>query len=383
MTSSVDVGVVGLGTMGSMALWRLAERGVRVHGYERFGVGHHRGAAGGQTRRFSTLSQHNQRNTPLALEALELWRELHRTTEHEVLTLTGGLIFGPQDTPALLSAIESARANDLVHDVLGPEDLKSRFPQHHIRIGDAGVVDELTGYIRPELSVVAAVEAAMGAGATLSQYTRVLGIESRGDHVVVRTDGGETHHDAVVVAPGAWASQLVPGAGADVVPRRLVQAWYVPQDIALYRAERFPVFERVGDVRAYGFPTVDGATVKLGFWTGEHPVVGDLEDVDHVIDVAKALELREQVARFLPGLHPEPVNLSIHIEGYTHDSTPLVGPVPGHDGVYAACGFSGSGFKFAPVMGDIVADYVIDGGTRRDAGFMLPQDARPAVAPSR
>lgn len=370
--SSTDVAVVGLGAIGSMALWRLAERGVRVHGYERFGIGHHRGAAGGQTRRFSSLSQRDLRNTPLALDALELWRELQRTTEHDVITLTGGLILGPEDAPALRSAIESARAHDLAHEVLGTDELKARFPQHRVRLGDAGIVDTLSGYMRPELSVVAAVEAAMGAGALVSPYTRVLGVESRGDHVVVRTEAGETHHDAVVVAPGAWASQLVPRVGTDVVPRRLVQAWYLPQDVALYAAPRFPVFERVGDVNAYGFPTVDGATVKVAFYTGGHPVVADLENVDQVVDVAKSLELRELVARFLPGLHPDPVNLSVHIEGYTVDSTPIVGPVPGCEGVYAACGFSGSGFKFAPAMGDIVADYVVDGSTRRDAAHMLP-----------
>jgi sarcosine oxidase len=372
MTVNADVAVVGLGTIGSMALWRLAARGVTVHGYERFGIGHHRGAAGGQTRRFSTLSQRDLRGTPLALDALDLWRQLERDTGHDLLTLTGGLIFGPGDSPALLNAVASARANDLVHEVLGANELRARFPQHWVRDGDTGVIDELSGFIRPELSVVAAVQAAQDAGADVSTYTRVLGIEREGDLVVVRTDAGDRRHRAVVVAPGAWASQVVPIVGGNVVPRRVVQAWYVPRDTAAYQPNRFPVFERVGDVNAYGFPTVDGATVKVAFYTGGHPVVDDLEKVDLVVDVEKARELRSLVSQFLPGLNPDPVTLSVHIEGYTADSAPIVGPVPGLDGVYAACGFSGAGFKFATVMGDIVADQVVDGRTRRDVDSMLP-----------
>jgi sarcosine oxidase len=355
-----------------MALWRLAERGVSVHGYERFGIGHHRGAAGGQTRRFSTLSQRDPRTTPLALDALDLWRELERTTRQHLLTLTGGLIFGPSDSPALLKAVESARANDLSHEVLSTDELRTRFPQHLVRQGDSGVVDALSGFVRPELSIIAAIEAATTAGAQVSAYTRVLAIESQGDHVAVRTAAGERRYHAAVVAPGAWASQMVPVVGEAVVPRRLVQAWYAPRDVAAYTPERFPVFERVGDVNAYGFPTVDGATVKVAFYTGGHPVVDDVENVDLVIDAEKALELRELVTQFLPGLNPDPVTLSVHIEGYTADSVPAVGPVPGAEGVYAACGFSGAGFKFAPVMGDIIADQLVDGRSDRDTAFMAP-----------
>ena len=71
-----DIAVVGLGAVGSMALWRLAQRGVRVDGYERFRIAHDRGASAGQTRRFSALSQKELRFTPLALDALDLWRSL-------------------------------------------------------------------------------------------------------------------------------------------------------------------------------------------------------------------------------------------------------------------------------------------------------------------
>ena len=98
--SGAEVAVIGLGAIGSMALWRLAERGVTVHGYERFGIAHDRGASAGQTRRFSVQSQREPRDTPLAVEALGLWRELEAHTERELLRQTGGVILGPSGRAA-------------------------------------------------------------------------------------------------------------------------------------------------------------------------------------------------------------------------------------------------------------------------------------------
>ena len=83
---------------------------------------------------------------------------------------------------------------------------------------------------------------------------------------------------------------------------------------------------------------------------------------------------RREMATVLhrPGVHPDPVTTTVGIEGYTTDGQPLLGPAPGARRVILACGFSGAGFKFAPVFADIAADLVIDGRTARDAGFLAP-----------
>ncbi len=378
MTRDGDVAVIGLGSIGSMALWRLAERGVDAHGYERFGVGHHRGAAGGQSRRFSSLSLRDLRSTPLALDALDMWHRLEKASGRDLLTLTGGLVLGPQGTPALAIASRSAVESDLEHEHLDADALRHRFPQHTVSDGDVGLVDRLSGFVRPELSVVTATEVARAAGATVHDYTRVVGVEPDGDGVVVRLHTGERRYRAAILAPGAWAAQMVPVVGQSVVPRRLVQAWYVPRDVSAYAPEKFPVFERVGDINAYGFPTLDGATIKVAVYTRTHPVVDDVEHVDTTISLDDVRAMRDEILQFLTGLSPDPVTLSLHIEGYTDDAAPIVGELPGLPGVWTACGFSGSGFKFAPTMGDIVADLLIEGGTDRDIAHMSPDRMRAA-----
>lgn len=383
-TSSKDdaeVAIVGLGAIGSMALWRLAERGVRVHGYERFGVGHDRGASAGQTRRFSAQSQRVRQCTPLALDALGLWRELEQATGRGLLEITGGLILGPKDSDALVLAHQSALAAGLEHELLDSTELASRYPQHRVRPTDAAIMDPFGGFIRPELSVVTAVDRARALGATVSDYTRVLGVEPDGAGVTVRTAKGARRYSRVVVAPGPWARDLLPAAAATVLPRRLVQAWYLPRDVDAYRSSRFPVFERVGDIRAYGFPTIDGATVKVGIYTSGHPIVYDTENPALTVGHSIVRYFRDVVEEYFPGLHPDPVTTTVNMEGYTTDGQPMVGAVPGTEQIVVACGFSGAGFKFAPVMGDVVADQIIEGSTDRDVEFLAPGRDLPEWAP--
>jgi sarcosine oxidase len=346
---------------------------VNVHGYERFGIAHDRGASAGQTRRFSVQSQRERRVTPLAVEALDLWRELADDSDRELFRQTGGVIIGPRDASAIALAIASAQEHGLPHEPLDADALRSRYPQHVVRDTDVGVTDPLAGYLRPEASVASAIERATSLGAQLSLYTEVIDVQSRADGVAVITTQGEQVYERVVLAPGAWAGGLVPGASRLVVPRRIVQAWYLARRPADYRADVFPVFERVGDVNAYGFPSLDGATVKVGVKFDVHPMIDDLGQVERSVDVDHAIRLADVIREFLPGLCPDPATLLTGIEGYSPDGQPLVGPAPADSRIVIACGFSGTGFKFAPVMGDIAADFATTGETTRDVSFLAPE----------
>ncbi|MBP2355957.1 hypothetical protein JOF29_007067 [Kribbella aluminosa] len=146
-----------------------------------------------------------------------------------------------------------------------------------------------------------------------------------------------------MIAPGAWAKELVPGAAAHrVIPRRVVQGWYLAHRPEDFHPDRFGVFERVGDLNAYGFPSLDGATVKVGIKFETHPEIDDLGNVSRTVDPAFALRLAD-VVRVLPGLRPDPVSPQTGIEG-------------------------------------IVADLVIDGASTRDIDFLAPERFEPASA---
>lgn len=373
--TDADVAVVGIGGIGSMALWRLAGSGVAVHGYEQHGIGHDRGASSGQNRRFSVQSQGDPAFTPLAVQARSLWAELESEAGSRLLETCGGIIVGPADEPRLRRAEESARLHDLPHEVLDAGPARERYPQHVLQDGEQVLVDPFGGFLRPERAVLAAVSRARALGAVVHERTRVLAIEEQRSDVLIRTADGVRSYRRVVVATGAWARRLLPHLEPYVLPRRLVQAWYAPDDAREFGPDRFPVFERLGRALAYGFPSVDCATIKIGIRLGEHPVVQDLDTPHHTISPALLDTYASIVPTILRSLHPYPVATALGFEGYVTDGRALLGPSSPGSRVVLAVGFSGSGFKFAPAMGDAAARYALGEPSVPAVAMLTPERA--------
>jgi sarcosine oxidase len=372
MTFHADVAVVGLGSIGSMAAWRLAESGLSVQGFEQHAIGHDRGAAGGETRRFATHGMGDPREVPLVMDSRRLWHELESLTGRELLTLNGGLIIGPGDAPGLVNAQKSVISYDLPHEHLSSDELRRRYPEHRIDAIHEGLFDPMSGYLRSQVAVVAGVEAARAAGATIHDHSRVLAVEPDADGVTVVTEAGQQRFASAVVAPGPWFAGLLCQFTNRVQTRRVLQSWFIPRNTAAYRPDVFPVFQRTGDVRVYGFPTTDAAMVKLGVTAKVPELVPDADALDPSVTSAHRRELRDMVAEYLPGLYPDPVRMSVYMEAYSTSMQGLVGPTAELPHVIIACGLSGTGFKFAPVLGDIAADYVRAGTTNHAADFLLP-----------
>ncbi|MCU1659772.1 MAG: putative sarcosine oxidase [Pseudonocardiales bacterium] len=380
MIYDADVAVVGLGSVGSMATWRLAESGSSVHGFEQHALGHDRGAAGGESRRFATHGMGDPREVPLVVESQRLWRALESRTGRDLLNLNGGLIIGPDGAPSLVNAQTSVTTFDLPHEHLSSKALRERYPEHRIDPNHLGLLDPLAGYVRPQVAVVAGVEAARSLGAAIHDHVAVLAIEPDADGVTVVADDGTYRFGAAVVAPGPWFRRLLPQFQTRVQTRRVLQAWFIPRNMGPYHPDRFPVFQRTGDVRVYGFPSIDGATVKLGVTAKVPEIVADPDNLDPSITAEHREGFRDMVAEFLPGLYPDPVRISVYMEGYSTSMQGLVGPVAGLPHVVAVCGLSGTGFKFVPVLGEIASEFAIGARTSYDVDFLLPdrpQDTWP------
>ena len=358
------VAVVGLGSVGSMVLWRLAASGVLATGYEQFGAGHDRGAAGGESRIFHRVDG-DPSYVPLLRTARSLWHELEADSGHQLLTTNGALAIGLPGTAPMAAMRKSADAYDLTLDELDGADLRRRFPAHVVD-GEVGQLDPQGGYLRPELAVIAAVSRARGLGATVHTHTSVEAIETTSMGVTVRTADGCGRFDHVVVTTGPWAQRLLPQVAGLVELRRPVQAWFAATDHAAFDPKRFPVFRRYGPTPCYGLPSLDGLGVKLGLTAAQNRPVGDPDQLDRTVSVTELHTFRERVARVLHGVYPDPYRVGAYAEGYTRDGHALVGALPGTTGrISVLVGFSGSGFKFAATMGEIGADLAVHG--RSDA----------------
>jgi sarcosine oxidase len=182
------VGVVGLGAMGSCALWRLAAAGTAALGFEQFYPGHPYGSSHGLTRLYRLAALEGPQYVPLGQLALQLWRQLEQESGATILTATGGLMIGDPDSEVVRGTLESAEKYDLAREVLTADELRTRFPQHAITDAEIAVLDPAAGVLRPERAIQAAVQRAASQNARVMRNVRITAIDPDADGVTIRTE---------------------------------------------------------------------------------------------------------------------------------------------------------------------------------------------------
>ncbi|GAA1824015.1 N-methyl-L-tryptophan oxidase [Luedemannella flava] len=364
--------VVGLGTMGAAAAWRLAARGADVVGLDRFAPPHRRGAHAGGTRIIRMAYMEGAAYVPLVRRAYPMWRDLEAATGRRLLTPSGALMLGPADLPAVAGSAEAAREHGLAHEVLDAAEVRRRFPAFTPGPDEVGVFEEAAGLLRPEAAIEAMLGLARDAGADLRTGAEVTGWWAGPEGVGVRTADGELRADRLVLAPGAWAGRLLDDLDLPLRVERRVQHYWRPADLSAYAPERFPVWiwDAPDGSTGYGIGAVDGA-VKAAMHSG-----AGLVDPDLGADPATTAEadtMREWLASRVPDLAAAEWAGAVEcLYTLTPDTDFVLGPHPAHANVAVACGFSGHGFKFAPVVGDVLADLTLAGGTEAPVGLFDP-----------
>jgi sarcosine oxidase len=373
----IDVLVAGVGTMGSMALWRLARRGVAAVGVERFEPGHDRGSGHGESRMIRSAYYEGPEYVPLVAAAFPLWRELEREARVDLLTMTGALMIGRPESALVAGALRSARGHGLVHQVLDRAAAKSRYPQHRLDDGEVMLWEEAAGVLRPERAIVAAAERAEALGARLLRRTAVTSIEVGHEGVVVRAGAETLRARHLVLTVGPWLGRLLPEPGLPLQVERQVMTWFAAPEPGAFGPDRFPVFiHEVDGVDGYGLPSLEGDRVKVAIHHGGRTV--DPDQPDREVSRSDLEPVEELVAATLPGLVPRAVDARVCLYTNTPDAHFLVGPAPGLPGVTLLGGFSGHGFKFAPVMGEIAADLALEGRTAWPVAGFSPDRFLPA-----
>ncbi|MCG5217866.1 N-methyl-L-tryptophan oxidase [Streptosporangium sp. KLBMP 9127] len=367
-----SVAVIGTGTVGSMALWRLAERGIPAVGFDAFAPGHDRGAAGGESRIFRTAYKEGPAYVPLLRAARGLWAELEESSGRRLLTPVGGVTLGPREHPKIRAVLASAHTHDLPVEVLTGEDALRRVPEHPLRDGEVMVVDREAGFIRPEPAVIAAATAAERAGARIARYTPVREVRPDATGVTVVTGDGEHRFTHAVLAPGPWAGTLLPDPMAGLVTTKAITStWFPRRDDTLFEPDRCPIAIRVGEPAYSCFPSMDGVGVKVNLHVPWQDIASP-ESLHRSVPVNYLAQVAAAVAGTLPGLRPDPVRIATFCEAFTPDGHGLLGSYGPAGRTILATAFSGHGFKLAPVFGDIVADLVETGSTTRGIDHLAP-----------
>jgi sarcosine oxidase len=358
---SYDVIVLGLGAMGSAALHHLAARGLRVLGLERFTIPHDRGSYHGRTRIIRMAYHEHPSYVSLLRRAYPLWRELEQEAGERLLHVTGSLDAGAVGSSFVEGSLQSCREHGLAHELLSASEVAARFPAFHLPEDFAGVLQPDGGYLLAERAVVAFVEGARRRGAEVRTGARVLDWCADGGAVEVRSESGVDRGAALVIAAGAWAAKLLPAIAALARPERQVVGWFRPRRSELFEAERFPVFDILFEEgNYYGLP----ASGQPGFKLGRHGHLrepADPDQFDRVIHPRDEAVLRRALARYFPDGDGDAVALATCLFTNSPDQHFIVDRISDAPPVVVAAGFSGHGFKFAPVIGEILADLATTG----------------------
>jgi sarcosine oxidase len=377
-----DVIVVGLGSMGASVSYNLAARGLRVIGLDQFSPPHDRGAHAGGSRIIRMAYMEGPGYVPLIQRAYGLWRELEAATGATLVTTTGGLMLGLPTSAAVAGARAAAEEHGLPHELLDAAEVRRRFPAFTPADEEVGLFEEIAGLIRPEQAIAAHLRLARAYGADLRTGVAVSDWLAGPHGVAVTTPDGRIEADRLVLAPGAWAVGLTRLPVPLRVERR-VQHYWRGTDPSLFEPGRFPVWiwEYAPGEAGYGLPAVDGA-VKAAMHHGSETV--DPDRGAEPARVEEVAQLRRWLSTRLPALAAgDWLGSKPCLYTLTPDENFVVGEHPAQPNVWVACGFSGHGFKFTPVVGEILADLVTGTGRRPPALFSPSREfvLEPDLAP--
>lgn len=367
------VAVIGVGSVGSMATWRLAARGADVVGFEQFELGHGRGAHGGESRAFRTAYFEDPAYVPMIRRAHVLWRELEQGTGGmSLLTLRGLLMLGDTTSAEQSNVMEAIEQFGVQAEPIPLGKAMKRWPQHPWRDVDWVIFDREAGYLRPELAVWHAARQAEALGAQLRTHTAVTSLDIEDGGVWVGTAGRREHFDHVVVTTGPWAVKLLGRLAPYVEVRRLLSAWFSAVQPDHFRPDRFPPFARMAAPKCYGMPAMDESGLKLGLLGGAYHIVLDPDRPDRSVQIEEVQTFRDVAKGCFPGVHPDPRRITAYMDAYSADGHGLVGPLAGTTRVTIVIGLSGHGFKLAPALGDIAADYSLTGESTLNLALLDP-----------
>jgi sarcosine oxidase len=394
MEKSFDAIVLGLGAMGSAALYQLALRGANVLGIDRYSPPHAEGSSHGDSRITRQAIGEGAQYTPLVLRSNEIWREIEKRTGASLLTVTGGLVISSAAPHALChvpgffdNTVAAARKHGIGHELLDAAQIRARFPQFAVRDNEVGYYEPGAGFLRPETCVAAQLSLAEVHGAAIRRDEQVLRYAQVGGGVQVETAQGIYSADRLIITAGPWIAGLLDHACARhfSVTRQVLYWFDVAGPIERFAPGRFPVF--IWELQAsrqgiYGFPAIDGAGggVKVASEQNERRTTPEAV-VREVSEIETRVMYDTLVAANLPGLSGDCVRSVACLYTVTPDGHFLIDRHPEMERVIIASPCSGHGFKHSAAIGEALAELALEGKSALDLGSFAFNRLAPSKKP--
>lgn len=375
---SYDVIVLGVGSMGSSACYQLAKRGFKVLGLEQYDIPHELGSHAGQSRIIRKAYGEGSDYVPLLERAYQNWKSLESETGSQVYYKTGLAYFGASDDPFLKTVKGSSEKYKIPLNNLTPEECTRKYPQFRLPQNFQRLEEPDAGFITPERSILLYVQQAILNGAIIRTKEKVLEWkrETSGS-VTVLTNKGTYKAGKLVITAGPWAGKIIPSLSSTLTVTRQAVAWVKPKKWNEFTLGKFPCWileNKEHDF--YGFPILPVGTFAgpLGLKLALHYPGADTTDPDTVNRNTKESDektLIEFLNQFIPDGYENTLVMKTCLYTNSPDQNFIIDYLSGFDkDVVFATGFSGHGFKFVSVVGEILADLAMNGSTPLPIGFL-------------
>ena len=361
-----DVIIAGLGATGSAAAHQLAMRGAQVLGLDRYTPPHAFGSSHGQSRIIRTAYFEHPAYVPLLQRAWQLWLDLGHQSGRELLRQTGGLMIGPRDGVLVAGVLRSARQHGLAHELLDAGALRERYPALRPSTDMQAVWEPAAGVLCPEICIEVQLQSAARHGAELHFDEALMHWQQEADGVRVFTTQGEYRAKQLLLTAGAWIGSLVPALASSFTVERQVLYWFEPaSDHPLFAPQRCPIqlWETPEQRFFYGFPDM-GTGVKVAIHHEGQRC--DPDRLNREVSASEIAAMRTLLARYLPAANGALRATEVCMYTNSNDEHFFIDRLPQQPAVLFASACSGHGFKFASVLGEVLADLLIDGRTRFD-----------------
>lgn len=372
-----DVIVLGVGSMGSATCYQLAQQGYKVLGLEQFDIPHELGSHVGQSRIIRKAYAEHPDYVPLLERAYQNWRSLESATGIQVYFKTGLLYSGKSNDPFIKGVKLSSEKYQIPVEELSADETEKRYPQFRLPKGYKQLMEPEAGFITPERSILLYTEQAIRQGAIIRTREKIREWKRENGTITVVTDKGQYHAKKLVITAGAWGGEMIPGFSKHLTVTRQVLAWVKPKKWNDFTLGNFPcwIIEHGGH-DYYGFPILpeDKLTGPSGMKLALHYPLGDPTDPDAVNRKIRDIDekvLIDALQLLIPDGYESTLTMKTCLYTNSPDQNFIIDHLPGYDkDVVIAAGFSGHGFKFVSVVGEILADLAMNGKTNLAIDFL-------------
>ncbi|HQQ97842.1 MAG TPA: N-methyl-L-tryptophan oxidase [Cyclobacteriaceae bacterium] len=376
-TTHFDAIVLGVGSMGSATVWQLAQRGHRVLGIEQFDISHDQGSHAGQSRIIRQSYFEHPDYVPLLQRSYSNLAAFEKETGAKIFHKAGVLYFGKRGNELTAGVEKSANIYKLTIQKPGHQEAAKQFPSFAIPADFDIIFEPDAGFMTPERTILTYTEEAIRLGATVQTKESVQSWKQEGNQIRVITDKGEYTADKLIITAGGWAPYMIPQLKQELTVTKQMIMWVNPKSWKPFAYGNFPcwIMEDPDRGSYYGFPIVPtkefGGPLGLKLAHHQHGEVTDAKNVNRAVTPGTEEDLTSILRKYIPEAVGSILSIKSCLYTNSKDQNFIIDHLPGSDKrVTIATGFSGHGFKFVPVVGEILADLAMKGKTELPIGFL-------------